>query len=65
MPNMQVPREFFIFILYQRLNFQGAYNAPRGPPHQSNVAQSFPPLDYNDLDKVKKKVKAIEGMIRT
>jgi len=37
---------------YQRPPFQGAYNAPRPPPPQHQVAHTCPPPGYNELDKV-------------
>ena len=50
---------------YQKPPFQGAHNAPGGPPRsQSHVAQSYPHLGYNELDKVNKKVNEMERMIR-
>ena len=53
----------FSSSLYQRPPFKGAYNAPMGLPPQPNVAQSFPPPGYNDLDKVNKKVNDMDRMI--
>jgi len=49
---------------YQKPPFQGAYNAPRGPlSPQPHVAQSYPYLGCNEMDKVNKKVDDIERMI--
>ena len=52
-------------LAYQKLPFQGAYNAPKVPYlSQPHVAQSYPPPRYNELDKVNKKVNDMERMIR-
>jgi len=39
------------------------YNALRGPP-QPHVPQSYPPTEYNNLDKVNKKGNHMERMFR-
>ena len=48
----------------QRPPSQGAYNALRPLPPQQQMPQTCPPLGYNELDKVNKKVNDTERMIR-
>jgi len=52
-------------LAYQKPPFQGADNAPWGPPlPQPHVAQSYLPPGYNELDKVHNNVNDVERMTR-